>query len=40
MSWEDYKQEMKARWIFIGIIFAIICVIAIILSLAGVEPPN
>ena len=40
MSWEDYKKEMKGRWIFIAIIFAIFCIIALVLSLAGVEPPN
>ena len=36
----SYKDEMKARWIFIAIIFAIFCLIVFILSLAGVEPPN
>ena len=40
MSWEDYKEEMKARWIFIAIIIVLFSIIAFVLSLCGVEPPN
>jgi|GEM_PF-6659530 len=40
MSWEDYKEEMKGRWIFIAIIIVLFSIIALVLSLCGVEPPN
>ncbi|MFH1731072.1 MAG: hypothetical protein ABIF82_05390 [Planctomycetota bacterium] len=40
MTWEDYKKEMKERWMFIGIVIALFALIALILAMLGVEPPN
>ena len=40
MSWQDYKDEMRGRFIFIAIVIVIFAIIALVLALLGVEPPN